>query len=49
MVFNKIIVRPSTGTYIGDFIEELHKLSIKYKCEVIAKFDESSLFQQRFN
>lgn len=49
MTFSKIIVRPSSGTYIGDFMEELYKLSIKYKCDVIAKFDESSLFQPRFN
>lgn len=39
MVFNKIIVEPSGGTYIGDFMAELHTLSVKYKCDVNAKFN----------
>ena len=39
MTFNKIYVEPSTGTYIGDFMIELHALSVKYKCDVNAKFN----------
>lgn len=39
MTFNKIYVEPSSGTYIGDFMAELHALSVKYKCDVNAKFN----------
>ena len=39
MAFNKIYVEPSAGTYIGDFMTELYALSVKYKCDVNAKFN----------
>jgi hypothetical protein len=39
MTFNKIYVEPTSGTYIGDFMTELHAISIKYKCDVHAKFN----------
>lgn len=39
MTFNKIYVEPSAGTYIDDFMVELRTLSIKYKCDVNAKFN----------
>lgn len=38
-MFSKIYVEPSAGTYIGDFMAELHKLSVKYNCDVNAKFN----------
>ena len=38
-LFNKIYVEPSTGTYIGDFMVELHALAVKYNCVVNAKFN----------
>lgn len=39
MTFNKIYVEPSAGVEFGDFMTELHTLSIKYKCDVNAKFN----------
>lgn len=39
MTFSKIYVEPSAGTYIGDFMTELHALSNKYKCDANAKFN----------
>lgn len=39
MTFSKIYVEPSAGVYIGDFMAELHTLSVKYKCDVNAKFN----------
>ena len=43
MTFSKIIVEPSAGTYIGDFMSELHRLSDKYKCEVHARFNDTEI------
>lgn len=43
MTFNKIYVEPIAGTYIGDFMPELHRLSDKYKCEVHAKFNGTEI------
>lgn len=43
MTFNKIMVEPSAGTYIGDFIPELHRLSRIYKCEVQAEFNSTEI------
>ena len=39
MAFNKIYVEPSAGVYIGDFMKELYALSVKYECDVNAKFN----------
>ena len=39
MTFSKIYVEPSAGTYIGDFMTELHRLSSEYHCDVNAKFN----------
>lgn len=39
MTFSKIYVEPSSGVYIGDFMTELHALSVKYNCDVNAKFN----------
>ena len=39
MTFSKIYVEPSAGTYIDDFMAELHTLSAKYNCDVNAKFN----------
>lgn len=39
MTFNKIYVEPIGGTHIDDFMSELHRLSVKYKCDVNAKFN----------
>lgn len=43
MTFSKIYVEPSAGTYIGNFIAELHILSNKYNCDVSAKFNEKEI------
>lgn len=39
MTFSKIYVEPSAGVYIGDFMTELHTLSVKYNCDVNANFN----------
>ena len=43
MTFSKIAVTPSAGTYIGDFMPELHRLANKYKCEVSATFNGTEI------
>ena len=43
MTFSKIVVTPSAGTYIGDFLPELHRLANKYKCEVSATFNGTEI------
>lgn len=43
MTFSKIYVEPSAGTYIDNFMAELHILSNKYNCNVNAKFNEKEI------
>lgn len=43
MVFNKITVEASAGTYIENFTAELYKLNSKYQCEVCGKFNDRDI------
>lgn len=49
IAFNKIVVEPTAGTQLGVLKQEMSRLSNKYKCDVVTKFNGQDIIVGQFN